>query len=244
MPLYRRRLLIAFLFVACIGSSVVSAVSAVLELDADLDTNPPGCVRGGADFTQDAQGQREFSVEFVGFRPGAEVPVHVAGEVVGIIDVTTCGEGRLDFTDNPKPGEAAFPANFPQLTGEERVQVGPLRGTLQPQTGGVEPELAVELDAHLFAAFPSCFRGDADFTQEAQGQRAFSVEVAGFTLGRRLAVNVAGVGVGTIEIDACGEGGLDFTDNPKPGEAAFPANFPQLTGGERVQVGPLRGTLN
>jgi hypothetical protein len=242
MPVYLRRLLIAFLFVAGIGSSVGSAVSDALELEADLARRPPGCVSGEAEFTQDdAGGQREFSVEVAGFPPGAEVPVKVAGVVVGIMEINTCGTGELEFADDPEPGEAAFPENFPQLEGREIVRVGSLSGKLQADT---DDEEEVLLDADLFAALPSCLRGEAELTKDAEGHE-FSVEVAGFRPGRRLRVKVADVVVGIIKTDACGAGELEFAPNPEEDEEPFPANFPHLQRlrGSTVQVGLLRGRL-
>lgn len=240
MSVYLRRLLIAFLFVVGIGSSVGSAVSDALELEADLGTRPPGCVNGEAEFTQDdAGGQREFSVEVAGFPPGAEVRVSVAGVVVGTMEINTCGTGELEFADDPEPGEAAFPENFPNpLVAGAIVRVGRLGGRLQAET----EEEEVVLEADLFASFPSCFRGEAELSRDAEG-REFSVEVAGFRPGRRLAVRVADVVVGAIETDACGAGELEFASNPEEDEEPFPGNFPQRIGGARVQVGPLGGRL-
>jgi hypothetical protein len=235
-----RRLLIAFLVVAGIGSSVASAAKIVLVLDADLDTKPPGCIRGEADFTQDAKGRREFSLEVAGFPPGAEVRVSVAEVVLGRMEINTCGVGKLDLADAPELGEAAFPENFPAITGGETVKVGPLKGILESDEPDSETTV---LDADLFAASPSCLRGEADLEQDAEGKE-FSVEVAGFEPERSLAVRVAGVLVGTIVTDACGVGELEFTENPEDeDEVPFPDNFPVPTGGEPVKVGPLKGKL-
>jgi hypothetical protein len=216
------------------------AVSEALELEADLATSLPGCFSGEAEFTRDdAGGQREFSVEVAGFRPGAEVPVSVAGVVVGTMEINTCGTGELEFADDPEPGEAAFPENFPNpLAAGAIVRVGSLRGRLQADT----EEEVVLLDADLFASFPSCLRGEAELSRDAGG-REFSVEVAGFRPGRRLAVSVADVVVGSIETDACGAGELEFARNPEEDEEPFPANFPSGLRGSIVQVGPLRGRL-
>ena len=233
-----RRLLIAFLVVAGIGSSVATAANA-LELEADLETDTPGCVRGEAEFTQDAEGKREFSVEVAGFPPGAEVEVKVAGVVVGTIEINTCGVGELEFEEDGEPGEAAFPENFPDLKGGERVRVGPLKGELEADENDSETTL---LDADLFASFPSCYSGEAEMEQDAEGKE-FSVEVTGFEPRRSLEVKVKGVVVGTIETDECGIGELEFAENPDEDEVPFPENFPDLTGGERVKVGPLKGEL-
>ena len=240
MSLYMRRSLIAFLCVVGIGSSVTSAFSAALELDADLVASPAGCFRGEADFNQTATRKREFSVEVAGLRPGAEVPVRVAGVVVGSAEINTCGTGELSFADDNDPEEATFPANFPTLTGGEGVRVGPLRGRLRPENDQQD----TVLDADLFAPFPSCFSGKAEL-EDTEGEREFSVEVSGMKPGRRVNVSVARVVVGSIQIDDCGVGELAFADAPDPteGEVPFPPNFPTLTGGEGVRVGPLWGKL-
>ena len=158
---------------------------------------------------------------------------------MGTIEINTCGVGELEFEEDGEPGEAAFPENFPVLTGGERVRVGPLRGKLESDETDSETTL---LDADLFASFPSCYSGEAELEQDAEGKE-FSVEVAGFEPERSLEVIVAGVVVGTIVTDACGIGELEFAKNPDEDELPFPDNFPALTGGERVKVGPLKGKL-
>lgn len=241
MPVYLRRLLIAFLFVAGIGSSVGSAVSDALELDADLVTDPSSCARGEAEFTRDAEGKRTFEVEVAGLPPGAEVPVRVEGVVVATLEVDSCGRGELEFADDPEPGEAAFPANFPRGLLGSIVQVGRLRGAFEVEDD--DEEAVVELDADLFATVPSCMQGEAEFTRDAEREREFSVEVEGMEPNSRVPVRVAGVVVGRIAIDACGTGELEFVDDPDPDETPFPADFPRGLLGRIVRVGPLRGPL-
>jgi hypothetical protein len=234
------RWVITVMFIVGIGGSMPPAVSDALELEADLEA-ADGCVRGEAEFHQQAGEPREFAVEVAGLPPGDEVPVRVAGVVVGRVEINTCGVGELDFEQDPDSRDAAFPVHFPALTGGERVVVGPLSGRLRADT---DRETTV-LEADLFAAFPSCLRGESELTREAKAQHKFSVEVAGFAPGRHLVVRVAGIKVGTIAIDACGHGELSLAEDPDSAEdeQPFPAHFPQLTGGERVTVGPLRGQL-
>ena len=109
--------------------------------------------------------------------------------------------------------------------------------------GGAEVRLETGLVAVAAAGDVS---GAADFRNRLdRGRRQFSVEVEGFTPGMQFDVTVAGVLVGTVEIDGFGTGGLDFDDTAQPDDfdAPFPAGFPSLDGGEQVVVGPLSGTL-
>jgi hypothetical protein len=87
--------------------------------------------------------------------------------------------------------------------------------------------------------------GKADYSEEESGRREFSVEIEGFTPGDVFRIAVAGVVVGTVEINAFGVGELDFDDTAQPDDEdePFPPNFPALSGGELVRVGPLRGRL-
>ena len=58
-------------------------------------------------------------------------------------------------------------------------------------------------------------------------------------------VMISGVVVGTVLIDNFGVGELDYDDRADADDQdrPFPRNFPELDGGEVVQVGPLTGTL-
>jgi hypothetical protein len=237
-------LLITFLFVAGIGSSVGSVVSDALELDADLVTTNPRfpCARGEVEFTRDAEGKRAFEVEVAGLPPGREIPVIVDGIVVATLEVDSCGRGELEFADDPEPGEAAFPTNFPTGLRGNIVRVGPLQGQLRVDPDD-DDEAVVTLDADLFARMPSCMQGEAEFTRDAEREREFSVEVEGMESNSSFPVLVKGVRVGTIETDACGTGELEFVDDPDPDETGFPTGFPGGLRDQRVSVGPLRGLL-
>ena len=128
-----RRLLIVFLVVASIGSSVASAVGDALELDAALVRACRGASVAKPILPRMLRADASFPSRLPVFFPCDQVPVRVAGVVVGTIEINTCGAGKLDFADDGEPGEAAFPENAPVLTGGERVRIGPLKGRLQAE---------------------------------------------------------------------------------------------------------------
>lgn len=108
--------------------------------------------------------------------------------------------------------------------------------------GGSETRLRSRLTTDR----PRDISGQVDFRNRLdEGRRQFSVEIEGFSEGRMFDVMVAGVVVGTVTIDAFGFGNLDFDDTADPDDLdlPFPPNFPAVDGGERVEVGPLSGTL-
>ena len=76
-------------------------------------------------------------------------------------------------------------------------------------------------------------------------RRQFSVEIERGRPGEMFDVMISGVVVGTILIDRTGVGEMDYDDSADPddNDLPFPRNFPELDGGEVVQVGPLTGTL-
>lgn len=88
--------------------------------------------------------------------------------------------------------------------------------------------------------------GKADFRHRLdRARRQFSVEVEDGNPGEMFDVMVSGVVVGTILIDRFGVGELDYDDTADRDDRdrRFPRNFPELDGGEVIQVGPLTGTL-
>ena len=78
-----------------------------------------------------------------------------------------------------------------------------------------------------------------------EARRQFSVEVERGRAGEMFDVMISGVVVGTVMIDRSGIGELDYDDtaDADDNDLPFPRNFPELDGGEVVQVGPLTGTL-
>ena len=109
--------------------------------------------------------------------------------------------------------------------------------------GGNETRLEARL-----AAAPSegDISGKGDF-RDRDSRRKFSVQVEGFTEGQMFDVEVAGVIVGKVVIDAFGMGDINFDTNFEAGDddpaTQFPGGFPMLNGGEQIEVGPLSGTL-
>ncbi|HSF96164.1 MAG TPA: hypothetical protein VLA52_14155 [Thermohalobaculum sp.] len=111
-----------------------------------------------------------------------------------------------------------------------------------PAFAGGELRLRAELSAAA-----GDISGQADFRNRTnKNRRQWSVQVEGLTPGDLYDVVVSGETVGTIVIDGFGIGDQNFDDNFEAGDdpaTQFPANFPNLDGGEMVVVGPLSGTL-
>lgn len=108
---------------------------------------------------------------------------------------------------------------------------------------GNEIRLRAELTAPASAGDVS---GKADFRNRlSRLRRQFSVQIEGAAPGDMYDVMVAGVIVGTIVVNGAGIGeiGFDDTAGPNDQKVRFPRNFPDLDGGEIVQIGPLSGTL-
>lgn len=88
--------------------------------------------------------------------------------------------------------------------------------------------------------------GKAKFSNRLdQARRKFSVEIERGNPGDMFDVMVSGVVVGTVLVDGFGIGELDYDDTAGAGDRdqRFPRNFPEIDGGEVVQVGPLTGTM-
>ena len=91
-------------------------------------------IGGQADF-RDRGSRRNFSVEVEGFAPGDMFDVSVAGAIVAKVVVNEFGIGDVNFDSNFEAGiddpATQFPGNFPMLDGGEKIEIGPLSGTLQ-----------------------------------------------------------------------------------------------------------------
>ena len=88
--------------------------------------------------------------------------------------------------------------------------------------------------------------GKAKFSdRQDRNRRKFSVEIERGTPGQMFDVMVSGVVVGTVLINNFGVGEIDFDDTAGPADRdqRFPRNFPEIDGGEVVQVGPLTGSM-
>lgn len=78
-----------------------------------------------------------------------------------------------------------------------------------------------------------------------EARRQFSVEIERGRPGDMFDVMISGVVIGTVMVDNFGIAELDFDDtaDADDDDLPFPRNFPELDGGEVIQVGPLTGTL-
>jgi hypothetical protein len=88
--------------------------------------------------------------------------------------------------------------------------------------------------------------GKAKFSNRLdKARRKFSVEIERAAPGDMFDVMVSGVVVGTVLVDALGIAELDYDDTAgaTDRDQRFPRNFPEIDGGEVVQVGPLTGTM-
>jgi len=124
---------IALTFAMLAASSSTWAGGNELRLRAGL-AGGAGDVSGQADF-RDRDSRRKFSVEVEGFAPGDMFDVSVAGAIVGKVVVNEFGIGDVNFDTNFEAGiddpATQFPGNFPMLDGGEKIEIGPLTGTLQ-----------------------------------------------------------------------------------------------------------------
>lgn len=132
------RKLVAAVTICLIAGGMTWAGGSELRLQAQITADPSaGDISGKVEFRQrfDKGGRRQFSAQIEGLEPGSMYDVMVAGIVVGKIVVDAAGVGDLNFDDNFEAGvddpATQFPPNFPSLDGGERVEVGPLSGTLQ-----------------------------------------------------------------------------------------------------------------
>jgi len=109
---------------------------------------------------------------------------------------------------------------------------------------GSELRLETRLKGSRAAAGPMV--GKAKFSNRLdRARRKFSVEIERGKSGEMFDVMVSGVVVGTVMVNNLGIGELDYDDtaNGNDADQRFPRNFPELDGGEVVQVGPLTGSL-
>jgi hypothetical protein len=200
--------------------------------------------------TEDGTTEASFSVKVHGAAANATLPVAIDGVVVGQVMTDANGNGSLVFSTHPHGSEVAFPADFPtSLAAGATVTVGTdLSGTLAvPNHHGDEGDegevnLKASLTGSTAATATASFHTETDHGQVLS---FFSVKVKGATAGAVLPVIVAGVNVGSITIDANGNGSLVFSTKPNGTTILpFPANFPTLAANSTITVGTiLSGTF-
>jgi hypothetical protein len=107
-------------------------------------------------------------------------------------------------------------------------------------------ELRLETRLKGSRAVAGTMAGKAKFSNRLdRARRKFSVEIEDGRSGHMFDVLISGVVVGTVLVNDLGVGELDYDDTADRNDSdqRFPRNFPELDGGEVVQVGPLTGTL-
>jgi len=187
--------------------------------------------------------------------------VAIDGTVIGTITTDATGSGRLVLSSRPKgPNQAPLPANFPaSLAAGAKVTIGDntagdnlLSGTLAVPTPGRgehrgddgdheedenEINLAANLTGTTAATATAVFHSE---TEDGTTKSLFAVKVKGGHTGDVLAVAVDGVTVGSITIDANGNGSLAFSTSAKSTAVPFPANFPTTIGANStITVGTI-----
>lgn len=216
--------------------------------------------------------QKTFAVSVSGAVPGTPLTVSVGGVDVGTITPDSEGNGKLSFATTPKNGQsAAFPASFPTtVDSTTAVKIGAdLTGSFSalPNKPFV-PRPSTVLDVSNVVSLRALL-SDATGATTLQSKVSYSSATINGTVLSAFRVNVSGgkpgqivnvtlpsvdattglpttTTVGTITLDAEGNGKLLYTTNPSPKGigVAFPADFPtSITAGMTVGVDTLTATL-
>jgi hypothetical protein len=187
------------------------------------------------------QQQQSFEVEVRGLTPGSSHSVTVDGVEVGTVTVGNLGYGRLKLSSTPNRNESPFPENFPSIVGSTEVTVGSvLSGTVANSNPATQSPSSSNGDGsdHLRLNLIStgAIQGRAKFEDSSAGsQQEFQVEVWNAVRGEQLSVDVDGVTVGQITVNALGHGVLSLGN--EDGRGGLPANWPGVTSGSVVSVG-------
>lgn len=238
-----------------------NATSLFVQLDGAIDVE--------AQFTshaEDAGVEREFELDLEDAVPGTVLDIRLNDILIGQItigaDPAAPDRGELNFDDTPdRPGEQAFPADFPALVAGATLQV------IDAGTGDVVAEGVFQVgepppggpgddnpdggnggndDSETFLAAQSDGAVDvkAKFKSRPDSggvEREFEVEVDEAAAGAQFNVLVGGVLVGQVTIGTGGdepdEGKLAFNTTPdEPHEQPFPADFPVVAAGTLVTI--------
>ena len=194
--------------------------------------------------TDDGVTNSKFTATVMGAAANSTLNVAINGVTVGTIMTDANGNGSLVFSTNPKGTQLPFPANFPtSLASGATVTIGTVTGTLtSPTKVHIKPVTFANLTGTIAATGTALF---VNQTIGGQAIKLFAVNVKGAMPNSSLAVSVGGTMVGTITVDASGNGSLVFSSIPFGTAVAFPANFPTNVGaGSAITVGTiLNGTL-
>jgi hypothetical protein len=202
--------------------------------------------------------ERRFKVEVERGVPGSVHTILVNGNNVGLVIINALGRGKFqlrtpEFIDSPGDGDP-MPANFPNLTTGDTVNVGPISGVFFIKDGsdgggggggGVQQ---YRLRGGLIDQTPA--DGHVEYRERLRStglERRFKVEIEHATADTDFQVRVNGQLVATITTSSAGfvEFQLrtaQFIDSPGDGEP-MPGNFPSLQDGDIVTVGGMTATL-
>ena len=171
----------------------------------------------------------------------------VDGVNVGPLTVDVTGKGKLKLKSNPDVDEVGLPGNFPNVSEGSTILVqGLMQGTFGAAISGVVGGEGVT-EGEFAATLTGDGQGTASYSVKVDSnvEREFEIEVQDAVTGS-YSVLVAGVNVGTIEVDAEGEGKLKLSTDPRfdHGELLMPHNFPDVANGVTVAIdGLVSGTF-
>jgi len=182
----------------------------------------------------DLSSRQTMGIVVTGGTPGATLDISVAGVTIASVTLDDQGNGRLDFSSSPAAaGEEPLPDGFQPPSAGDAMAVGDLTDSFD--------SVQAELKAHLSSAK---FRADVNYEVDSAKVK-FRVHVQGGEANAVLDVGAAGFAVGTITLDADGNGKMRWSSRTDhPGEEPLPAGFPALAAGDTVSVGSLSGTLS
>lgn len=126
--------------------------------------------------------------------------------------------------------------------GDDSLDGGNGRDDCNGGDGTDDVSNGMDAETELTATLSGTGSGSASFgfnTDPSELEREFEVEAEGLTPGASANVLVDGVLVGTMTIDASGQGKLKFKLNLDPdqdGVVEFPSNFPEIHAGSTISV--------
>jgi hypothetical protein len=178
--------------------------------------------------------QKKLEVDVVNGPPGSEHAVSMNGVQLGSIALSARGKGELELLED---SDQLFPKGFVEPSPGAVLRVGELL-----ELRFVELEKLVDLQA-LFTG-PGALEGKATYRIQRLGTdvtREFQVKVERAPASSLYTVELDGVTLGELEVDASGQGKLKL---PARDSDPFPATFPEVHAGTRLRVGELfDGTL-
>jgi hypothetical protein len=171
---------------------------------------------------------KELKLEVDDAAPGTTYAVTIDGAAIGKMVTNEKGDAELNLVENK---EQKFPTGFSEPKAGSVIRIGEI----------VELHLhaLVRLkDLEATVAGPDKLNGKVTFKVEQLGNditREFQVRIAGAPAKTVLAVTLAGVHVGDVQVDAQGAGRLQFSSKKAP----FPASFPEPEVGSAIKLGDV-----